>query len=518
MTSPGEVKELVAALTGAGVQSVIAPAVRESPLLAAGLRHLAGRAGTGRALPVRTCWSRIRYRQHFRPAAALRELRHADGRREYELTVDLGQIASPADLEYELQQVLDGPLRAAGIDIGPFVQSSRSPMWFFNAAFWRHLPRFMQAVGRDFRDSIAGSPDTDWKLTEEAARRCIARLRAARQRGQRGPLAYLDVGAAGTEHAAAMVGYLAAARVGPVEFLLGDISPTALRRARQRLGTRREQVTLHYVRLDLQQPYAPLARYRGRILTAHLTNVLDNLPGEQLAQVHGRHYLLHTQLYLPAVALRRLATAYGVDPERLARDLGAVATTGVDRLLDACHRLLAGADRSARIGDAAEQRLMSLWQDLYGNPADCRTGLRLRERLVEIPDLAGFLPRLPSAPGLEHLPRPGALLKEALSKHSSYSWLHMSERAIRGCLQLLALLHPSGVLEITDILLRDLASHYATYRGPAKFDGSVVEWFNGALFQEFARRAYPDCRFRSEPLTAAGKPHMTRLEVCRGGC
>ena len=94
----------------------------------------------------------------------------------------------------------------------------------------------------------------------------------------------------------------------------------------------------------------------------------------------------------------------------------------------------------------------------------------------------------------------------------------MSERAIRGCLQLLALLHPSGVLEITDILLRDLASHYATYRGPAKFDGSVVEWFNGALFQEFARRAYPDCRFRSEPLTAAGKPHMTRLEVCRGGC
>ena len=109
------------------------------------------------------------------------------------------------------------------------------------------------------------------------------------------------------------------------------------------------------------------------------------------------------------------------------------------------------------------------------------------------------------------------MLREVLAKHSSYSWLHLSEAAIRGCLQLLALLHPDGVLEITDILLREPVSHYAAYRGPAKFDGSVVEWFNGALFQEFARRAYPDCRFHSEPLAAAGKPHMTRLEVYRGG-
>ena len=109
------------------------------------------------------------------------------------------------------------------------------------------------------------------------------------------------------------------------------------------------------------------------------------------------------------------------------------------------------------------------------------------------------------------------MLQEILTRHGSYSWLHLSERAIRACLQLLALLHPAGALEITDILLREPVSHYAAYRGPAKFDGSVVEWFNGALFHEFARRAYPDCRFHSEPLAAVGKPHMTRLEVYRGG-
>ena len=507
----------MARLEAVGVPSIVEPAVRESPLLAAGLEHLAMRAGAGRPLPVRACWSRVRYRQHFRPAAALRELRHADGRREQELTVDLGQIASAEELERELRQVLDGPVCAAGIDIGRFVRSSDSPMWLFNAAFWRHLPRFMQAAGRDFRDSIAGSPDTDRDLTAADARRCIARLRAARGRATRTPLAYLDVGAAGIEHAAAMVRYLAAARLGPVEFLLGDISPAALRRARQRLGVRRDQVTLRYVPLDLQQPYAPLASYRGRIITAHLTNVLDNLPGEQLAQVHGRHYLLHTQLYLPAVALHRLAAAYGLEHQRLARDLGTVASGGVDRFLVACHGHLTGGGNEVHPAAAADRRLMLLWQDLYGNRSDRRTGLRVRERLVEIPDLGGFAPWPETDAATDPGPRPGALLQEVLAEHGSYSWLHVSERAIGGCLQLLALLHPGGALEITDILLREPVAHYAAYRGPAKFDGSVVEWFNGALFREFAKRAYPDCRFHSEPLTAAGKPHMTRLEVHRGG-
>lgn len=513
-----QIAELVAALDGAGVQSVIEPAVRESPLLAVGLQHLAGRAGSACPLPVRACWSRVAYRQHFRPAVGRREVWHADGKREYELTVDLGQIPSPEDLKRKLRQVLDGPVREPGTDIGAFVPSSHSPMWLFNAAFWRHLPRYMQAVGRDFRDSIAGSPDTDRGLTAEDARRCIARLRAARRGGDHAPLAYLDVGAAGTEHAAAMVGYLAAARLGPVEYLLGDISPAALRRARQRLGTHRRQVTLRYVQLDLQQPYAPLARFRGRILSAHLTNVLDNLPGERLALVGGRCYLLHTQLYLPAAALQRLARAYGLDPERLANDLGTVTAGGLDPLLKAWRSHLATGAGGAHHDAAADRRLMLLWQDLYGNPADIGSGLRLRERLVEIPDPGALVPWPATTPGLEHVPRPGAMLQELLAEQCSYLWLQTSERAICGCLQLLALLHPAGALEITDILLREITLHYAACRGPAKFDGSVVEWFNGALFQEIVRRAYPECGISAEPLAAAGKAHMTRLEVCPGGC
>ena len=503
---------LIRNLEHAGVRARVAPDLQGSPAVARGLRLLAQRAAAGRSVPARVSWYRIRYRQHFRPAAALRELWLADGHRAHELTVDAGQLASPSATETELRRVLDGPVQAPGTDIGGFVRSSHSPMWQFNAAFWHQLPRFMTAADRDFRDAIAGSPDTDRALTAHDARRFIARVRSEAGRGGPGPLAYLDVGAAGTEHAAAMIGHLAAARLAPIEYILADISPAALQRARQRLGDHHGQVALRYVRLDLQQPYAPLAGYRGRILTAHLTNVLDNLPGEQLAQVDGRHYLLHTQLYLPAAAAEGVAADYGLDRDRLAADLAAIPATGVDQFLAAY-----ASPFTARHGAAeGERRLMLFWQDLFGNPADRRTGLKLRERLVEIPDLAGLELWPPAAPGLEHLPGSGTVLRELLATHGRDAWLYLSDRAVHGCLQLLALLHSRGALEITDILLRDVGSGYPVYRGPAKFDGSVVEWFNGALFQEFARRTFPDCHFDIQSLAEAGKRHMTRLEVRRG--
>lgn len=518
-SDPGALAQHVAGLTAAleqiGVRSIAHPALADSPLLAAGLDYLLRRAAHADApphpLPARVCWSRIRYRQHFRPAAARRELRSINGRRRYELTVDLGRVTSPKRLETELQRALGGHWYAPGVAIGSFVTAGTNPAWQFNAAYWRRLPRFMQALGRDFRDSIGGSPDTNDALTEDAARRFIARLRAARAAATAdgAPLAYLDVGAAGCEHAAAMLGYLAAARAGPVEYLLADVSPAALKRARERLGDRRGQVTIRYLQLDLQQyRYAGLMPYRGRILTIHLTNMLDNLAGERLAQVNGRHYLLHVQLYLPGAALRSLAAAYRLRLGQAAAALAAIPTTGVERFLDEMGTLLGGG----------EDRLMRFWYDLYGNPALPGSGLKLLERLVEIPNLTGSEALPHELFGIGRLPRAHAVLGELLEAAGSDVWLPLSERAVIGCLRLFALLHPAGALEITDILLREPVTHYAAYAGPAKYDGSVVEWVNGGLLQACARRVFPGCSFHAESLAAAGKPHVTRLVLRpRGG-
>ncbi len=493
-----------------GIVHRFAPGIaagESAPVVARGLRVLAERRAAMRPVPDRVCWSRISYRQHFRRAVALREIHHADGTRARELTVDLGQTGSPAEFACHVAEALDGPLQAPGIDIGGYGNAGESPIWDFNAAFWHHLPAYMAAVGRNAHDSIGGSPDSDPVRTAEHARRFCARVRRARGSGGAAralPLAYLDVGAADTGYAETMIRHLA--RLEAVDYLVADRSPGALRRARTRLGQRRGSVSVHYLAFDLTRPGHALEAYRGRILGAHLTNLLDNLPGEELVQIGGRHYQLHTCLYLPAAALEWLAARHGLNPGRLATDLrgmAGTATGAVGRFLE--HR----RDRFAAHGATDGERGWYLfWQDLFGNPAFRGSGLRLRERLVEVADPdsvatwqapAGALPPEVAAPGPDRR-------------------IPLSDRAIGACLRLIGLLHPHGVLEITDIMIRDRdgAAPYASYHGPAKYDGSVVNWFNGGLLRLVAGRAYPECSFTWRSLGAA-KSHMTCLEVHRGG-
>ena len=488
-------------------------------LVESGLRVLTARYAAGRRVADRVAWTRIAYRQHFRPPAALREIRHANGARSWELAVDLGQIATAADLACRITATLDGPWPAPGVDIGGYTRLGANPMWAFNAAFWNHMPGYMAAAGRGVRDSIGGSPDSDpARMRDHAHRfrillgRALDRAGNRNEPGQAPPLAYLDVGVADTGYAEAMIGHLASARLHPVHYLVADRSAGALQRARARLGSRRGSVSIRYLPLDLAQPAAALAAYRGRILTAHLTNLLDNLPGEELVQVDGRSYLLHACLYLPARELGRLARRHRLDPDRLAADLRNLAGSpdaGASRFL-AHYR-----DRfTARGGAGAERDWFLFWQDLFGNPDDRATGLKLRERLVEVPDAARIVPWPAPAGRSTPLELPAEVLAPGPDRR-----IPLSDRAIGACLRLIGLLHPLGVLEITDVMIRDRrgAAPYASYHGPAKYDGAVVNWFNGGLLVQLARRAFPGCRAAWRSLADAGKAHMTTLEVDRGG-
>ena len=269
----------------------------------------------------------------------MRELHHAGGARSRELTVDLRQMASPADLERRIAAALDGPLPVPGVDVGTYGPMRRSPLWEFNAAFWRHAPGYMAAVGRAVRDSIGGSPDSDPARTQAHARRFCELLRGAVPVSGPAPtraLAFLDVGAADTGYAETMIRHLAAARTAPVDYLVADSSPGALRRAHERLGERRGPVSVRYLHFDLREPAPALAAYRQRILTAHLTNVLDNLLGEELVRIDGRHYLLHTCPYLSAASLERLAERHELHRGQLADDLHGIAARGADSSTAAC--------------------------------------------------------------------------------------------------------------------------------------------------------------------------------------
>ena len=52
----------------------------------------------------------------------------------------------------------------------------------------------------------------------------------------------------------------------------------------------------------------------------------------------------------------------------------------------------------------------------------------------------------------------------------------------------LPLLHPFGQLLCQDIFVTDASAYERSFRGPGKYDGSVVNWVNGVLLAAIGRR------------------------------
>jgi hypothetical protein len=70
------------------------------------------------------------------------------------------------------------------------------------------------------------------------------------------------------------------------------------------------------------------------------------------------------------------------------------------------------------------------------------------------------------------------------------------------------LLHPFGILQCLDIFVTDLAQ-YHTFRGPGKYDGSVVNWVNGPLLAAVGRRVGYDVHFATFQRTGSNIQTLT---------
>jgi hypothetical protein len=66
--------------------------------------------------------------------------------------------------------------------------------------------------------------------------------------------------------------------------------------------------------------------------------------------------------------------------------------------------------------------------------------------------------------------------------------MHISNGAASSFLDSLPLLHPFGILQCHDIFVTDAGQYQRSYRGPGKYDGSVVNWVNGAILAAVGRR------------------------------
>ncbi len=74
--------------------------------------------------------------------------------------------------------------------------------------------------------------------------------------------------------------------------------------------------------------------------------------------------------------------------------------------------------------------------------------------------------------------------------------MHVSNGAAASFLDSLPLLHPFGILQCHDLFVTDIQQYQTKFRGPGKYDGSVVNWINGPLLAAIGRRAGYDVDYQ----------------------
>ena len=110
--------------------------------------------------------------------------------------------------------------------------------------------------------------------------------------------------------------------------------------------------------------------------------------------------------------------------------------------------------------------------------ADVWDAVHLEEIYVEI--------AAPSA--LRVAPSADVHLDELVDGLPEWTRVHMSTVAAESFAQTLQLLHYEGILVAQDLFAGDVGQ-YASFRGPGKLEGSIVNWINAPIFQLIGERS-----------------------------
>jgi hypothetical protein len=167
------------------------------------------------------------------------------------------------------------------------------------------------------------------------------------------------------------------------------------------------------------------------------------------------------------------------DAEQMAERLGATPDELpelVSRLLKLGPELLAESDRDHFAGTPGA---VAFWRQAWD-------ALRLEERYVPLFELD----RYAVAPEVT-----GELLRPIVTANGDLR-MHVSNGAAASFAATLPLLHPHGVLQCHDLFVTDIHQYLNGFRGPGKYDGSVVNWVNGTLIAAIGSRRGFDVSFQ----------------------
>lgn len=416
----------------------------------------------------------VQYRRNFRAPVMVRPFGREPGVSSTRGDSPLAEISIDVrrakDIPYELlvRDIVDRLAKALGlipdvhecIHLEDWVRPSKSVIWSFNRAYWRHLADWDQTFERDYAAALPGGISDGanrefWCDQIQTFVQTLDRLDEWSELPDE--IHVLEFGVGDGRAAEVWLEEFARAcdaqgrdYITRLRYLMADYSPHVLRRAARRLACYEAMVDC--LELDFRNPIHGLGHLRDRVLFAHTSNLYDNLPTDEIMRVGERAYEPLVRASITPHEIDELASKHGVAQDQL------VAT--IQRVL----RL--GPDSFGNVEDGVR-----FWSDAWD-------AVHLEEIYVEITAPASMR----VAPSIE------LHLDELLQALPEWTRVHASTVAVESFAQTLGLLHHQGALVVQDIFVSEI-SDYAAFRGPGKLEGSVVNWLNGPVFQSVAERA-----------------------------
>ncbi|MBO0867020.1 MAG: hypothetical protein J2P15_00505 [Micromonosporaceae bacterium] len=360
------------------------------------------------------------------------------------------------------------PAAQQRLALEPWQRTSGSLLWDFNALYWRALELWEEATGQRYEQALPGG-ESDAR-NRGAVRAMIGELfdlwdSLAARNALPDELFVVELGVGNGNQAKVWLEEFArldrehgTEYYRRLHYLMCDYSPHVLERARTAVTEHGEHVSS--LVLDATQPMTALAFLRYKVFLVYISNVYDNLPTDEITQIGGRTYVVQSRAYLAADDAQRLATSVGAQTSALPGLIGKLLKLGPAMLAEAA---------PAHLRDAAAA--VEFWRSTWD-------ALRLAERYVPLTDLDLYLVA-PTVSGETVRP---------LLENSAGIRMQVSNGAAASFVSTLPLLHPFGRLVCHDLFVTDVQAFRTGFRGPGKYDGSVVNWVNGPLLAYIGRR------------------------------
>jgi hypothetical protein len=436
---------------------------------------------------VRVVCDWVQYRNNFRDAVDVRRVLSTSG--EWLLGSD-GAAVADVEVAVDLRRFADGALAGNGNEVlgsvldpsrlrrsylEPWTAGTDGCVWDFNSLYWRHLGEWERATGRRYEQALPGG-ESDARNVE-AARGLILDMFAVwdglRARDALPDELYvIEIGVGdGTQATTWLDEFARLDRQRGTDYyrrlhyLMCDYSEHVLEIARKAVTDHEARVSS--LILDATKPSTALKFLRHKVFLVYISNVYDNLATEEVARFGGRTYRVETRAYLAREQADAIAASIGVEPGELPAMVAKLLRLGPGLLAEAMPSSFAGVDAAN-----------AFWREAW-------RGVRLEERYVPLPDLDTYQ----IAPGVH-----GDVLRPMLEADGDIR-VHASNGAVASFVDTLTLLHPYGRLQCHDLFVTDPHLYHTGFRGPGKYDGSIVNWVNGALLRHIGGRNGFDVSF-----------------------